>query len=1649
MDLCALAQIVVAPGLAQWRPDRARICRPVSKHSFAALARSASIAALTILSLTRTAAANDPCAGAGTVTCSGDQSGGVAAPGGTSTIIVNSLTTNIQPAAGWGIIITGSGSNGGGGVPLVDPDGGNGGGAGSFSAQFDGSRSITAPVGGIGAVSVGGSGGNGSDGITVPIPLPPFLLPIAAGDGGKGGPGGTASVTASGSILANGASFSHGIFAQSAGGNGGDGGDQLGPGFNAGTGGGASSGGLARVDSSANITTTGSDANGIRARSLGGVGGSGGTGYVSVIGGGGGGGATGNGGDVDVRSSGAVRTSGFRSYGIFAQSIGGFAGGGGDAWVTFGSGGNGNSGGDGGNVAVRLSGGSVRTSADLATGIYAQSVGGGGGAGGFSVGLVGFGGSGSIGGSGRDVTVINGDDPGTGGIEGSATIEVTGNGANGIFAQSIGGAGGDGGAAGGIVAVGGTAGAGGSSGIVRVINQGRIQMSGNGAGFGAGANAIFAQSVGGGGGAGGSTGALVAIGGNGANGGNGNQVFVNNSGRIENTCGTGCLDAGGIYAQSVGGGGGKGGSVGGLVAIGARGAAGGNGELVDVGNFGTIIVSGAVSRAIFAQSVGGGGGDGGNAGGWFSFGGAAGAGGNGGVVNVQNRGDLTTHGADSVGLLAQSVGGGGGTGGSAVAIGVFVATAFGASGGEGGDGNAVRVNDGVDANTLSNRIDTFGERSTALSATSVGGGGGSGGAAVAVSAGLFVNFGVAVGAGGGTGGNGGDVVAAFGGGIHTRGGFSRGIEAQSLGGGGGSGGFALQAGVSVGAGANIGFAMGGGGGDGGVGRSVTVRSNTFIVTDGPQSQGIFAQSVGGGGGSGGLAVTGGVQVGAGAQIGLALGGTGGGGGESGIVNVTHRGDIVTGGFNSQGIFAQSVGGGGGSGGASVSAGVQIGAGASANFAIGGKGGPGGSGNAVTVRDETGVIRTTGQFAHGIQAQSVGGGGGNGGLAVAAGFTLNGLAANLSFGGSGGSAGEGRAVSVFSRGGIETRGANANGIFAQSVGGGGGAGGFAVSGSFAVNGAAAALAFGGRGGGGGEAKDVSVDAANGIQTFSDNANGILAQSVGGGGGNAGFAVGAAGGLGFGNVGFGMGGAGGVGGSGGNVRVDSSQVIETRGKNASGILAQSIGGGGGNGGFAIGAAIGKGVNVGLAFGGEGAGGSIGRNVTVNQFGNVTTIGDLSHGIFAQSVGGGGGNGGFAVGGAASLGDFAGSLSMGGTGGAGANSGQVRVFSIADISTGQSLLTFGPGGFGASAPTGHGANAIQAQSIGGGGGSGGFSISAAAAQGYAVGVGLGGKGGGGGNAEFVSVTSFGRLDTIGDNANGILAQSVGGGGGNAGFAIAGALTLNKDAAGVSFGGKGGTAGDGRGVEVFSSGNISTGNPIGFLSPGTADSRREFQRDPRAVGRRRRRQWRVFRGNRARKGRFAVHQLRRRGRWRRVGRHCQSHELRAAPDAGAERQWHPCPVHRRRRRQWRLFGHGVRLFGRQLKPPDRRTEGRQRRRRGGARRVRRHCDGRLFWKHFHARRAFLRHPCPVRRRRRRQWRLRRGRRLLARQRGQCERGRRRGRSRRQRRCGACDLGSGLQPDCDARRGLRRRAGPVNRRRRRQWRVRRRAFHRAGRQSK
>jgi hypothetical protein len=1239
---------------------------------------------------------------------------------------------------------------------------------------------------GILYVSQGGEGGDGGDG----------YAGASGASGGRGGSGGTVDITSLVNTISTTGAASHGIVVQSRAGQGGEGGS----GFifsSGGSGGSGSSGGFARIISYSDITTRGLGAHGIFAQSLGSGAGSGGGSY-GLFGSGGAGNQGGNGGTAIADNHGDIFTFGGGSHGVAAQSIGGL---GGDAGNSIGLLSFSNSGAPGGNggsaTAITRAGSAIQTAGGLSYGLFAQSVGGGGGNAGTEVSLVAIGSSGGTGGNGNLATAL---------AETGSEILTTGLFSHGIFAQSIGGGGGNGGVTGGLgFALGSSGASGGLGGDVSVTSGANIGVSG------LAASGIFAQSIGGGGGNATGGGGFVALGGSGGGAGSAGSVTVTTltGGQIQTS---GTLGHG-IFAQSVGGGGGTGSTTGGVVAVGGSGGSGGNGGTVTVTNAGLVSTTGAAARGVFAQSIGGGGGTGGDGGGLAVVGGGGGTASSGGAVTVGNSGSIQTTGNQGIGIQAQSIGGGGGDGGTTG--GVFLT--IGGSGGGGGPGGAVTVNH-------SGQILTGGNDAHGIFAQSVGGGGGNGGATGSVSA--FA--GVAIGGSGGIGSAGGNAtlnltqqtVSIPGGGgtslvdpfIQTSGDRARGVYLQSVGGGGGNGGLAGQ--LSVGYGIGVSIAVGGQGGAGGDGGSVNGTGDLSVLTTGDFSDGYFAQSIGGGGGNGGFALSfafaGGETV-AGA-LAVGIGGEGGAGGDGGLVTIDSGGAIQTEGDFSSGFIAQSVGGGGGNGGFSIalSGAGAGGASGAVSVGVGGFGGDGGIGNTVNALFD-GQILTLGDDSLGALIQSVGGGGGNGGFNVTGAVAGSGGASGsvaVGVGGTGGGGGNGGSVTGRVGGSVRTEGDRSTAVTVQSMGGGGGNGGFNVTGSIAGASTAAgavSVGVGGFGGGAGDGGSVDGSVGGDITTLGDLSTGLLVQSVGGGGGNGAFSVSgsiAGSGTAAGGAGVGVGGFAGGGGDGGTVRGEAEGDVYTEGDDSSGVVVQSLGGGGGNGGFAVGGSIaGSGTGagaIGIGVGGSGGVGGDGGAVTAFAR-DIHTRGDRAGGFLAQSVGGGGGNGGFAVGGsigAAGTGAGAVSIGVGGSGGGGGDAGIVTATVTGNVLT-EGLSSSG----------------IIAQSLGGGGGSGGFtvagSISGAATGAGSVSVGVGGSGGSGGDGAATTLTVTGEVLTLGDQSDGVLAQSVGGGGGNGGFAVAGSISGAQTAAGtvsVSVGGTGGGGGDAGTVTLTQTGDVTT---------------------------------------------------------------------------------------------------------------------------------------------------------------------------------------------------------------------------------------------------
>jgi len=1280
---------------------------------------------------------------------------GIASAGGAgnSVTVTNEGSIKTYGTNSFGIFaqsIGGNGATGGGGSWSHSAGQGSAGsGGGTITVTADGSITTGSNYScGVVAWSQGGTGGQGGDG--------GFWR--YGGPGGTGGAGGEVHVDGSGTITTAG-DYASGILALSAGGDGGAGGSSDKVFTGGGNGGNGGQGGTVTVDGDWNITTTGNYAHGIWAKSVGGNAGTGGSGGW-IAGHPGNGGQATDGGTVTVNSGGTIETSGDNSYGIYAESVGGFGGqGGGQGGIFYSHGGSGESAGSGGDVDVaQEAGGWIITHGTNSHGIFAESIGGGGGSGGGAGAIAGVGGTGGAGGNGGNVTVTN-----------YGEIRTFGEYSRGIYAQSVGGGGGDGAGSGGLVGIGGSSSGVSYGGKVGVFNQGGILTSNDNS------DAIFAQSIGGGGGSGGGSGGLFSIGGSGTGGGSASNVDVVNSGQIL-TYGT---NARGIFIQSIGGGGGSGAGSGGLVSIGGSGSSAGDGGIVTLTNSGMITTTGSLSTAIEVQSIGGGGGSGAGSGGLVSLGGGAASGGNGAAVIVANSGDIHTAGDYARGIYLQSIGGGGGDGAGSGGL-----VSIGGSGSLGGNGGSVIL-------TNSGSVTTLGDNADAIFSQSVGRGGGSG----AGSGGLLVS----IGGDGSGGGNGDSVTIANTGSLYTAGTNSCGIFGQSVGGGGGQG---------AGSGAYS-VSMGGTGGDSGTGGSVSIENSGSITTMSNFSYSIFAQSIGGGGGSG---------RGSGAWS-FSMGGDGGGGGDGGLVQVINTGRLTTFGTNASGIFAESVGGGGGNGAGSGAVTVSL----------GGDGGNSGNGGAVIVAN-AGAITTYGDNSPTIFAQSVGGGGGNANTVGAAVFSL---------GGDGNSGGNGSNVTVTTSQQLEAFGQDSSGIFAQSVGGKGGNGANVVNVSVAAN-IGVSVGIGGGGGDGGDGGLVTVNSDSDIITSGTNGQGIVAQSVGGGGGNGGnaFVLSAAANVideipFAANVAVSVGGSGGKGGDGGAVAVQSSGVIITSNSLSAGILAQSVGGGGGNGGnsTAVSLSYNCDVTANVAVGGKGGVAGNGAAVGATNNGGIRTEGNYSSGIFAQSVGGGGGQGGDSTtisGDLSVLKDakdispsYSFTMSMGGNGGGGGTGGTV------DVNSFNNIVTKGAFSYG-----------IQAQSIGGSGGSGGNASTykielsntpeslapALSLLSFSSTFILGGNGGAGGNAGGVTVNNTSNIWTEGVFGVGILAQSVGGGGGAGGNVLTFDFSndgLPEDSSPyhdvltnltqftqtmVVSNGMGGAGGNGGNVTVTNSGDITT---------------------------------------------------------------------------------------------------------------------------------------------------------------------------------------------------------------------------------------------------
>ena len=450
--------------------------------------------------------------------------------------------------------------------------------------------------------------------------------------------------------------------------------------------------------------------------------------------------------------------------------------------------------------------------------------------------------------------------------------------------------------------------------------------------------------------------------------------------------------------------------------------------------------------------------------------------------------------------------------------------------------------------------------------------------------------------------------------------------------------------------------MGGNGGQGGKAGNVTVDNKAHILTEGFGSTGILAQSIGGNGGSGGSSVSGNITMSNSNNVTaqVLLGGNGASGGIAKDVKVINNdASIVTKGLLASGIIGQSIGGDGGVGGMAVSGSISISAQGKpikAGVNLGGNGGQGAAAGSVTINsynkdimkgndgEDVATIWTEGALSHGILAQSIGGSGGQGGgsgdVSVTASADKGNIQLGVELGGNGGAGNESGAVTVISHDNIYTKGVGSSGIYAQSIGGDGGDGGWgfnaSLSGSLSTSSDFKAnVALGGKGGSGNVAKAVDVISTGTISTMGHHSQGVLAQSIGGSGGNGGMTMNAGLTTKGNNFNVSLGGDGGEGNTAGAVTATRIGNIYTAGNSSDGILVQSLGGGGGNGGMSItgSGALFNSKSFSVSVGGKGGIGGTAGIVTATNTGNIVTKGHSSRAILAQSIGGGGGNGGAA--------------------------------------------------------------------------------------------------------------------------------------------------------------------------------------------------------------------------------------------------------------------------------------------------------------------------------------------------------------------------------------------------------------------------------------
>lgn len=327
-------------------------------------------------------------------------------------------------------------------------------------------------------------------------------------------------------------------------------------------------------------------------------------------------------------------------------------------------------------------------------------------------------------------------------------------------------------------------------------------------------------------------------------------------------------------------------------------------------------------------------------------------------------------------------------------------------------------------NAKNSVIVTKGSASEAMVAQSISGGGGTTGSAQGI---------VVAGAHQGGSGNAAHVHAINKGILVSEGENSATIVAQSISGGGG-----LSSGLEH----ISSFTLLGGTGDTGSSAAVNVENEHLLLTKGKLSSAIIAQSIAGGGGITGLTH----QLKLGNQLALDQRGDPA---QSGTVDVINKGNLITQGEGSSAIIAQSIGGGGGYVAGVVDAyddlaGSNQHAFGDANdvrvknlakaFTTANTTTQGNDVQSNSATDDKNIeaeqynsIVTQGNYAHGIIAQSIAGGGGYSNLLDADGHVVG------FFAGTVGGTGKAGNVLVDNESHIFARGAGSFGILAQSAG----------------------------------------------------------------------------------------------------------------------------------------------------------------------------------------------------------------------------------------------------------------------------------------------------------------------------------------------------------------------------------------------------------------------------------------------------------------------------------------------------------------------------------------------------------------------------------------------------------------------------------------